>query len=316
MSKQSRLFLVAGILLVSGCTVPGTDIDIPFIPSIWPGADVETFENDVIIIKSIQSIPSEIAPAQRTKILVHVENRIDKEVDSVTVELYDHCPGSLKLAEGDNPHIIGKLLGREIREVSWTLEAEPDIKLVNTCPKDGVKVRVKYPFTTISSTTISFINEVELQRRLEAGSFRNIPSNIKLGEGPVKPILTIEDAQPVSTGSGSTVIALQLENKGSERSGFVKDSKIPTSNINFVSNGFPTIAAELKTCIEGLESKELKLIQRKSPKIPCRISIPEDAKQKIESSDTIFAFLGEPDEQNGYEYEFRKSVIVTVRPKL
>lgn len=309
--RAASLLSTAFLIFISGCTVPGTDIDIPFAPNLF-GADVETFENDVIVIKNIQAIPAEIAPGQRTKILVYVENRIDTEIDNVRVELFDHCPGSLRLIETEGPaeQTIGKLLGREIREVSWTLEAEPDIKLVNTCPKDGVKVRAKYPFTTVSSTTISFIDEEEMQRRLESGNFRNIPSNIKLGEGPLKPIITIEDAQPVSTGSLTTVIALQLENKGSDRSGFVKDSKVPTSSIKITSRTFPVLGQELQGCISGLETKELKLIQRKSPKIPCSINIPAEVAGKIESSDTMFA------EVQNYEYEFRKSVIVTVKPKL
>ena len=306
-SQAARLLFVAGILLVSGCIMPGTGIEIPFIPDFF-GPDTKSYENDVIIIDSITAIPPEIAPGQRTKILIYVKNRIAKEIKDVNVELFDYCQGSLKLADSaSQEQAIDRLLGGEIREVSWDLEAEEGIKLVNTCTKDGVKVRAKYKFTTPSTTTISFIDEVEMQRRREAGSFRNIQSNIVLGEGPLKPILTVEDAQPVSTGSKITVIALQIENKGS---GFVKDSKVPTSSIQFESKGFPSLASQMKACIDKLEAKELKLIQRKTPKIPCKIDIPAEVAGKIESSDTISVTVAD------YDYEFRNNALVTVRPKL
>ncbi len=296
------IFILAILVVLSGCI--GQNIEYPpELPWSQPPS-----ESDALIIKSIQSIPDEIVPGQRAKILVYVENRIDNPIKNISAELFDYCQGTFTIVEEESQQhqTIDRLLGREVRELSWIIEAEEEIRLQNVCPADGVKVRVSYPFSTVSSATISFIDENEMQRLFEEGKFRNIPSNIQLGAGPVKPKLTVQDAQPVSTGSKTTVIGLQIENVGN---GFLRDSKISKSQIKFESAGLPPVSAQLESCIGSLETDEIRLIQKKSPVLPCEISIPEDVKGKIASSDTIFVEL------RNYEYEIRKSVIIRVKPK-
>lgn len=304
--------LIAAALAISGCTIPGTNIDIP-IPGIG-GDQYEVFENDIVVIRTLQAIPSEIAPGQSTKIIANIENQIDQKIDSIDVELYDYCEGLFTI-DRDKTQTITNLLGRETRQVSWVLTANDDINLATTCPRDGVKVRVTFPYQTVSSTTIAFMQEQEIQRRREANDYRKTDSIITLGEGPVKPILRIKDEQPVSSGSKKTVISFQIENKGA---GFVKDSAIDVNGLHFKSKTFQELGDALEACKNDLDLGDspkdptygkIRLIQKKSSEFPCTMDIPAGAIDRTEISDVIFATLD-------YQYEFRKSTQVTVRPKL
>jgi hypothetical protein len=193
---------------------------------------------------------------------------------------------------------------------TWSWKGKEDINLRPKCPQDGVKVRVKYPYKTTALTTISFINYVEMQRRIEEGKFKSKESYIVLGEGPVKPYVTVEDKQPVPVGEGEegtqskiTVLGFQLKNTGS---GFVKDSKILSESIAVESsdNG---IKDALSKCINE-KGKEFRFIHKKTSKLLCS-NIPIPNKNDIEFTEHVTVSVE-------YEYEFRKSVVLGVRPKI
>jgi hypothetical protein len=298
--RFSNLFILSIpflILLISGCTIPLLNIDIP-----WFNGDV-SYENDIIIIKSLEAVPVEISPGQTTKIIGYIENKGSEPIEGVTVELYDYCPGVLK-PMGDEAIPIDKLLPKEIKQITWRLKAE-DIKLRTICPKDGVKVRVTYHYETNSETTISFMDASEMQRRIEEGKFKTKQSYTVLGEGPVKPVLKVEDVQPISTDSGKTAVSLKIENRGN---GFVKDSTVQVEDVK----GSPdsNLASEIWQCLEERNSTTIRLIRKESPKIICQeINIPQKATGQIDYTEYITVKIK-------YDYEFRRNVVVIVKPKV
>ncbi len=297
-----HLILMMPLVFISGCLdggfcIPGT----PCVES--PYAD------DVVIIKSLEALPSEIAPEQTTKIIAYVENKRKTPVRGIMVELFDYCPGLLSL-EGDASHGPINLLGLEAKEVSWTLRAHDTVKLETTCPKDGVKIRVVYPFETSSRTTISFIDENEYQRRLAEKRFRTQTSNAVVGEGPLHPLVIVDDVQPIPAGVTNTVLTFMIENKGS---GFPKDAELPVEgSTEFKSSDGGGLANDLFTCIskEDEEGKKrvLKFIEKKTSSFVCLVKVP-DAGGQIEFTHFITATLK-------YSYEFRNSVMLKVKPKI
>ena len=318
MGNHIKIILcIIPLLLISGCTVPGTEIEIPFLPNIF-GPKVVSYENDILVIKDMEALPNEVAPGQQAKIVVYVENvgsepmPLDDVGGDIEIELYDYCPGLFEL-NGPAAYKITsqeKILPGETKMFSWFLRAKEDVKLRTTCPPDGVKVRVKYPYKTTSLTTISFIDYTEMQRRIEEGKFQTKESYIVLGEGPVKPYVTVEDRQPIPVGGGesgsqseTTVLGFQLKNRGS---GFVTDSKVPVEKITIRSSN-PDIGGPLFDCIRN-KVREFRFIHKETSKLLCGdIQIP--SKDEIEFTEHVEVSVE-------YEYEFRKSVVLGVRPKI
>ena len=340
MKKAIPLLLLILPLLTSGCSIPGLD-------SFFGGPQVKEYEHDVLIIKDLQAIPSEVAPGQQFRIISYIQN-IGKDTipqseleylkgKEITIELYDYCEGLFnvvrvncpggehKEGEGASFCKINKILPGQVVEVDWVLKPNDDIKLETRCPTDGMKVLVRYPYRTTSLTTITIMDENEMQRQIEDGTFRWKESYIVAGRGPIKPFLYVEDQQPISQSSGSTVLALQVENKGT---GFLvyetvagEDTKyenlIPSERIsiqlpehldpeneescNFVKTG------------DGYSVKDdgIKLIYDKSPKLLCEVNIPDKSQQNIAKEATLHATV-----DIEYEYEFRDKVNIVVQPKI
>ncbi|UCD07531.1 MAG: hypothetical protein JSW41_00980, partial [Candidatus Aenigmatarchaeota archaeon] len=86
--------VLAAIILVSGCTIPGTDINIP-IPGFGGQQTVE-YKDDVIIIKTLQTTPgTEVKPGQALTLYADIqtieEPRLGGEETPIAIELYDYC---------------------------------------------------------------------------------------------------------------------------------------------------------------------------------------------------------------------------------
>ena len=345
------LLLVALVVLTSGCSVPGLD-------GFFPGPQVKEYENDILIIKSIQAVPDTVAPGQQVRVITYVQNvgddlipQTDLEkisgkdsngVDNkqILVELYDYCEGLFTITSINCPGKaverstkggstkestaceISKILPGQILEVDWVIEPKSDIKLETHCPVDGMKVRVRYPYKTSSLSTITVMRAEEMQRQIEEGTFKRTDSYIVAGQGPVKPFLYVEDQQPISQASKSTVLALQVENRGS---GFLSDYSVPIkqdhikimlpigfdysafqSECNFVPAGGKDENDRTANYINDDEG--LRLIYGKSPKLLCKVAIPD---RNIAKEITFTSMV-----DIEYLYEFRDSVAVTVEPKM
>jgi hypothetical protein len=352
MKKAAIPLLLILVLMTSGCTIPGLE----FLG--LGGPQVVEYENDILIIKSMNAIPSDVAPGQQFRIVAYIENRGKDTIPQrglkttmpVTVELYDYCEGLFTINGVTCPPSNSKtsktgceitsILPGQIVEVDWVITPKSDIKLETKCPVDGMKVLVRYPYKTTSLTTISIINREEMERQLAEGTFTVKSSYIVAGEGPIKPFLYVEDQQPISQGSLTTVFAFQVENKGS---GFLsqKDDKgtvlIPKDNINIkLPTDFCPEKESVKECslVDSGSTDEngnrvytvsegLRLIYGKSPKLFCKVAIPQKnsgefagvCSQKearpIAKESTFTATV-----DIEYVYEFRSSVSIVVTPKM
>jgi hypothetical protein len=316
------LLPVAAIMLVSGCTIPGTDVEIPFISGLF-GPSVSQDVTDVVVITSLRSIPDTVVPGQTFRIVAYVQNKGSNTLSAdgknpVEVELYDYCSGlfdllgnSLGGGKGATEATIPKLLPYETKEIYWTLQARADTKLKTTCPKDGMKVSVTYPYTSTSLSTITFINPTEYARRIEQNVLTKKTSELVAGDGPVRAYLSVEDDQPIPVNAGTTVLALNIENKGS---GYPKTQEMTANDpgsgwqVKLDSFSIAGLTWSEQGCeIQGSGGLKTKLIQNKR-KIVCSATIPGFGDIGLEATKKMEAVIS-------YEYQFTASVPVTVEPK-
>lgn len=262
--KATLLLTIAVIVFISGCTSP---ICLPFLPC----GNVVEYEDDIVVVKSLDALPQTVSPGQQIRLIAYIQNlgkdsvpqkegqnkltKITGENQKIFVNLYDYCKGlfsDVKVScDGSQPQdckdeqckcSIVELLPGQVKEIDWTLKAgsSEQVPLRTEC---DLKVSVTYPYKTTSLTEISFIDYAEMQNRLNEGTFRKKESYIVSGYGPIKPWITVEDQQPIPVQQGQagrTVISLQIKNSGSgylcrlndtSSNTVVCDSKIPKENV-------------------------------------------------------------------------------------
>ncbi|MCJ7817085.1 MAG: hypothetical protein MUP55_04475 [Candidatus Aenigmarchaeota archaeon] len=231
------------VISVSGCT--GFE-SIPFIGSFCiPGltcAQVVEYENDVLVIKTLDAVPQTISTGQQLRLSAWIENRGGETLpqkyfkenfqgyyaEDIRIELYDTCEGLFEKIEVTCPPDatptdknkgcwIKTILPKQTIPISWILVAnkQDKIPLETSC---NLKVYIHYPYQTKSITSISFVDYTEMQRMIDEGKFKPITSYITEGFGPIKPYLTVEDTQPIPVRNGvdsTFAMAFQVKNKGS-----------------------------------------------------------------------------------------------------
>ena len=340
-------FLLILVLLGSGCTVPVLNIQIPGLPDIpgFGGPTVVQYEHDMVVITSLEAIPAEVDAGQTVRLLAYIENRGDTTIPDVVVDLYDYCQGLFEpkvttctgTKDASKPMCtISKLLPKQTLPVAWTLAQKgPPVKLKTICPPDGMKVSVTYPYATSSLTTITLIGKDELDRTLEERTFKSTESYIVLGPGPIKPMITVDDKQPIPVFKDArTVLAFQISNKGSGRLASTVNEPIPPgsptgttqqTHVGIVKGdvtitGIGPAAGNLKPItgpdelcfVENSNNlkEDVRLIGKDSSKMLCKIDLSglEDEVTKTASKHV--------EAKVSYKYSFTKSVMVTVNPKI
>ena len=232
--RHSAVLLVPSVLLIfliSGCTIPGTDIEIPWIPDFLGGNTIN-YNNDIIIIKEMQITPgTTVKSGQTITLYVTIQNLQDPEKvykrnrPEVTLDLYDHCSTLFEVVspKTDDASITGiKMDPQEIYTASWTLKTKTGIKLITPCE---LKVKASYSYDTDTTTTLTFIDAGELNSRIRRGEAWQTAGSTSRGYGPVKVFLEVIDQQPVPTDTDAQ-ISVQIKNVGQ---GFVKNSYIAYS---------------------------------------------------------------------------------------
>ncbi|MBN1896524.1 MAG: hypothetical protein JW789_02235 [Candidatus Aenigmarchaeota archaeon] len=315
-----KKFLPVALVLVvfsSGCTIPGLDgINIPFLT----GGQVVQYEHDVIVIKSLEAVPSEIDAGQSTKIIAYVQNIGDRTIpiqgvqntqNGIIVELYDYCKGLFSIASTSCKGVasngvctIDNILPGEIVPVTWTIEQNrnSDISLKTVCPQDGMKVLVKYPYKTNALADVSFVSKEELERSIEQRDYLAVGDYLVTGQGPLKPYITIEDKQPIPVFTGArTVLGFQFKNMGQ---GYATEIKAPEIS---GLDGIGTYAGECEIAtMSGLQS--VTIIGKESPKYLCKLEI-SNMNFERRATRVVEASIE-------YMYTFTKNVQVTVNPKI
>ncbi len=310
---MKRLFLLLPLILVlvtSGCTIPGTDIQIPGIPDIF-GSQVTESRDDIIIIKNLQVTPATTISSGQT-LLVYadvqsLESTIGEKI-KVDVEMYDYCTNLFESVTPNCPSGEEKtekgcnieLMPQEIKTIKWTLVPNKDnIKLATSCE---LKLKAEYDYSTDTVTQITYIDPTELAARIRRGESWRTAGTSSIGEGPVKPYLSVEDQQPVSSELEAQV-KLVVKNvgngylaipEGETEPMLKKDSKIINpENINWKDD-----------C--EISDDYRKLIGRETPPLLCTLEAPGSS-VGIETTYDIRAEIS-------YRYAFRKSIKINIEP--
>lgn len=240
--KPPVFLLPIAVVLIAGCTIPGTGIIIP-----WPFGNTISLENDVVVIKELSAIPSTATAPQQIRLIAVIQNQGEREFplkiqspsssgspaagtsiadlpNYITVDLFDYCQGLFKKVEVDTNTCkntlsagattaggpittsckIDTLLPKESKEIIWTLEPDDKTSLITRC---DLKVSVTYPYVTSGLTTVNFINSQEYSRLLATGGVPARTSTTTMGEGPVKAWFEVKDKQPIvaaGPGAGGT----------------------------------------------------------------------------------------------------------------
>ncbi len=364
MKKIFVSFAVLFVLFSSGCTVPFLNIEIPFLPDIFPGMQVEEQRHDVISIEALQAIPfSTLRSGQTTRLRAVVKNLQKPEyepIEGVVIGLYNDC-GLFDVnvefcqgekSQGTDPETgmyqceLGRMHPQSTSIVEWVLKA----KSVNVETSCNIGILAKYYYKTYSTSSVTFINKIDLERLVSEGKSFSETGIAKIGEGPVKPYVEVLNQPividfnkgPLEAGSG--IMSFWIENKGlglldiassGAEGGNLKfgckekeESRI-CLNISSTENRLRAINHSGKTggeiiqiqdCIKGRLEKP-----KTSPEEPDGYSINFIGKSTPKYSCTIT--VGEPGRikeektyqitaEVGYFYRFTKEIMITVQPKI
>lgn len=354
--KLLLLLPIVFVVFTSGCT--SIPICVPFLNIGDCGPVV--FEDDILIIKSLDALPQTVSPGQQIRLVGYIQN-IGKDTvphdklsdklkgQKITVNLYDYCKGlfseiKVNCPDGQSDCIkddtggckceISKLLPGEVKEIDWILKAgnEDQVPLKTEC---DLKVAVTYPYKTTSLTDITFIDYHEMQNQVNDGTYRSRDSYIVAGYGPVKPIITVEDRQPIPVQqgeAGKTVVALRVKNGGAgyvcrlpntlegqkDEQGIVCDSKIPKDNVRItgIGKGNLLLSKQEESTCKFEESADylttdddVVLIRKESPPYLCEIELSESVNLPKETTEHVITTVE-------YLYEFRKEIEIVIEPKI
>jgi len=229
----SALFLV---LFSSGCTVPLLDIEIPFLPDIFGGVNVQEQRHDVISIESLQAIPSSTVRAgQIMRLRAVVKNLQNPEYDktTVTIGLYndcglfesvtgEFCSGSTPPNSDPNTKMVQcetTMYPQSTALVEWKLTARDNIDVETPCK---IGIMAKYKYRTFSTASVTFVNKAELERIISEGKSFSETGTLSIGEGPVKPYIEVlsqplvidADTNTNVKNQGGGIMSFWIENKG------------------------------------------------------------------------------------------------------
>ena len=237
-----KIFVILTLLLVlssSGCTVPFLNIEIPFLPDIFPGTEIREQRHDVVSIESIQSIPTTTVRAgQSIRLRAIVKNLQEPEYEKtpVTIGLYNDCglfgmettqgvkgefcsgsdPPSYKQSTG-MVDCTTTMYPQSTTVVEWKLTAKDDVNVETQC---NIGILARYNYNTYSTSSVTFVNKEELDRLVSEGKSLSEKGIATIGEGPVKPYVEvlnqpiIIDAAPGVGDAGSGIMSFWIENRG------------------------------------------------------------------------------------------------------
>jgi hypothetical protein len=323
--KHNALALASLILLVlavSGCTIPGTDITIPW----FNGGGTIDYKDDIIVIKSMQVTPGTTVKAGQTMTLyADIQNTQDPEkvagmkLPEVSIDLYDYCTN---LFTNDPAMTLNDECGgsfemspQEIKTCSWTLEPR-DVNLITPCQ---LKIKVTYKYTTQTVTSITFIDADELDARIRRGEPWQISGSTTRGYGPVKAFVEVETQQPVSSETPAS-ISIMIKNVGQ---GYIKDAAIAKGLIHTEwLNADGQLAVKSQNdeneCVFPINKDgEVSIVRKQTTPLFCKVSPMGSI--NVEQTYDMVVIVGDKDadfqQNNGYEYEFRKSINVQIEPR-
>jgi hypothetical protein len=251
MKKLLALVALSLVVFSSGCTVPGLNIEIPFLPDIFGGMNVNEQKHDVISIESLDALPSTTVRSGQSIHLRAVVKNLQapeyKPVENVEITLFNDCgmfdvtgdfcetdsKFSDKKGAGDTTKCtLTRMHPQYTSVIQWALKAR-DINVETPCK---IGVMAKYNYRTYSTTSVTFINKAELERLVTEGKSFSETGTLSIGEGPVKPYVEvlnqpiIIDAKNQGVNAGSGIMSFWIENKGG---GYIDLDEAQSGNVLF-----------------------------------------------------------------------------------
>jgi hypothetical protein len=246
MKRILLLPILLALMVVSGCVIPGTDIEIPFVSDLF-GSRVEEFRHDVIVIQSLHAAPSTtLRSGQTLKLQAYVKNMQKPESEpqkNVRIILFNDCglfdvtqtlcTGGSKGTEGEGC-VINTMYPQSTAIVEWSMQAK-DVKIKTPCK---IGVLAQYDYVTYTTSSVTFINQEELERLVSQGKGVTERGVIIVGEGPIKSYIEIPD-QPIVVDTrkvkrgkeaGSGIMTFWVMNKGTGHL-----AAPPNNNVDFES---------------------------------------------------------------------------------
>lgn len=301
------------IVLISGCIVPGTDIDIPDF-GLFGKQPVKEFRHDVIGITSILVTPSRyIKGGETINLRVFLKNFQKPEFspkNDISVKIFNdcqlfedkklvYCPGN----KNEDVCEIDNFYPQSEKSVVWEMKAK-DINVETSC---DIGISVEYKHNSHTTTQVVYLNKEEYERLVLQGRGSEKKGIMFVGEGPIKAYLEFPD-QPIivsEENKGRSIAYFWIENKGT---GIVSGNKVEIKHININSKNIESEDnKEIKECFfKDLESIEF--VGKKTPKFACKVKLKNGVEIASESIFTIDVDINE------YKYTFVKTINVVVQP--
>ncbi len=353
MKKFFPALLIIMVVLSSGCTVPFLEIEIPFLPDIFPGMQVKEQRHDIISIERLQVIPSpSLRPGQTIRLRAVIKNLQKPEygpVKDVIVGLYndcgvfdvdvDFCQGRKSEGRDEDTGMFQctfeKMYPQSTAVVEWKLRAR-NVNVETPCK---IGVLAKYKFTTYSTTSVTFVNKAQLERMISEGKSFSEVGVATIGEGPVKPYIEVLN-QPIiidEREGGTGLMSFWIENRGF---GVLDIAEAGKGNVIF-SDSCERGDYKNKLCIH-VESEVVSKPLEGTGTVPILKCIQEHMKTKDENGNEVYSatFIGRktpkyscsitlPDPSRvkeektyqisaeiGYTYKFTKETTITIKPHI
>ncbi len=198
--------------------------------------------------------------------------------------------------------------------VDWKMKAN-SMRIKTPC---DVGVLVSYTYTTHTTSSVSFVNQQELENLISQGKTFSEKGTIVVGEGPVKSYIEAPD-QPImvdirpdadvkSTGKG--MMTFWVENRGRgelEGNTIVKDD-IEIGCAKSEATGEEEVTG-CEKCKEKIDEEGLKLIGKTSPKFSCEIEPRNPGWITQEKTYQLTSKIK-------YSYKFTKKIRLTIEPEI
>lgn len=264
MKRFLASFVLLIVILSSGCTVPVLNIDIPFLPDLFPGTDISEERHDIIAIESLDIIPAAtLRSSQDIRLRAVVKNLQRPEYspkENVNIRLFNDCglfEKQLSVCQGEEADDgetcrIGRMYPQSHSIIEWILRAK-EVNVETTCK---LGVLAEYDHTTYSTGSVTFINKDEVERLVSEGKTFSERGRTTVGEGPVKPYIEVAN-QPIiidasmessDSDAGRGIMTFWVQNRGG---GVIELADASEGNVVFEDIGYVKSSEKMYVDIDG-----------------------------------------------------------------
>jgi|SRR3989344_711287 len=239
---------------------------------------------------ALQADPPSVFSESVTTLHIDVDNRNEKSLRNVVVELFD--TGLLSLI-GKCSQNFDRLLPYEFQSISCTLLAPK----IESSTETEVNARVAFKSQLQATQVFEVISENEYQRRVASGSYESRPSNYIYADKNVMINVDFNEQLPLVVRPGKKYfIYFSITNAGN---GFMQDIQPADFVVEHVDSGqLPIMFCPPRQALAP--------VGKEFPRIACELAIPDEflAGGDLLNSDFTLNF--------SYRYEIRNSLKINI----